>query len=253
MRHSSWLLSPQYPSIGRLHCTSAPSQSDTPRLDPTSTFTCPERSRIIGPRSKPLIPGAAAATEHRSCLKKNITSTNVNMAPTAADTAPSAQRQARRPLSRIVPAIPHRLSRSRNIPSSRPLSPPEEPNSGTVSKHEPEPQPVVEQLPKEQLPVPSNAEAPLTPESRISNGDTSEVEAPGLATSPAKSVDDHVEIAGEPTGMSGFVQPLYHRLHMMLTWYCQISTIRATPTGALLWLPLKTSQRSLLPTVSLAS
>ncbi|EAT90283.1 hypothetical protein HBH56_060490 [Parastagonospora nodorum] len=121
------------------------------------------------------------------------------MAPTAADTAPSAQRQARRPLSRIVPAIPHRLSRSRNIPSSRPLSPPEEPNSGTVSKHEPEPQPVVEQAPKEQLPVPSNAEAPLTPESRISNGDTSEVEAPGLATSPAKSVDDHVEIAGEPT------------------------------------------------------
>jgi len=139
------------------------------------------------------------------------------MAPPAADTAPSAQRQARRPLSRIVPAIPHRLSRSHNMASSRPLSPPEEPNGRTVSKHEPEPQPVVEQVPKEHLPVPSNAEAPLTPQSRISNRDASEAEAPVLATSPAKSVDDHIEIAGEPTGMSGLVQPLYHRLHMMLT------------------------------------
>jgi hypothetical protein len=123
------------------------------------------------------------------------------MAPPAADTAPPAQRQARRPLSRIVPAIPHRLSRSRNIPSARPITP-EESHKGTVAQTEPDPQPVVEQAANVQQPVPSSKEAPLTPDSPNSNGDKSEVETPVLATSPAKSADDHVEFAVEHAGMA---------------------------------------------------
>lgn len=123
------------------------------------------------------------------------------MAPPVADTAPSAQRQARRPLSRIVPAIPHRLSRSRNIPSARPITP-EESNKGTVVQNEPEPQPVVEEATKEQLPLPSTVETPMTPDSRASIGDKSEVETTVLAASPAKSAEDHVEVDGHQSGWS---------------------------------------------------
>jgi hypothetical protein len=122
------------------------------------------------------------------------------MAPTVAETAPPAQRQARRPLSRIVPAIPHRLSRSRNIPSARPITP-DESNKGTVPQSEPEPQPVVDEKPAtEQLPQPSDAEAPLTPDSRASIEDKNEGAAAVLAASPAESAEDHVHLAVQPAG-----------------------------------------------------
>jgi hypothetical protein len=122
------------------------------------------------------------------------------MAPLAADTAPPAQRQARRPLSRIVPAIPHRLSRSRNIPSARPITP-DESNKGTPTKNAPEAQPVVEQQQaKEELPPQTAADAPMTPDSRASSHDKSDVEATVLATSPAKSADDHVELNNQHPG-----------------------------------------------------
>jgi hypothetical protein len=132
------------------------------------------------------------------------------MAPIVAETAPAAQRQARRPLSRIVPAIPHRLSRSRNVnlPTARPITP-DESNKGTVTQSAPEPPPTVEEKPTtEQLPQASEAEAPLTPDSRVSPESKSERDPPVLAASPAKSAEDHVDLAVQPAGTS-----LQHRCH----------------------------------------
>jgi hypothetical protein len=122
------------------------------------------------------------------------------MAPIVAETAPVAQRQARRPLSRIVPAIPHRLSRSRNIPSTRPITP-DESNKGTVPQCEPEPQPVVEEKPaKEQLPQTNVTGAPMTPDSRASTENKNESDTAVLAASPAKSAEDHVDLAVQHPG-----------------------------------------------------
>ncbi|KAF2133620.1 hypothetical protein P153DRAFT_363780 [Dothidotthia symphoricarpi CBS 119687] len=108
------------------------------------------------------------------------------MALTSAD-----QKPARRPVPRIVPAIPHRLSRT--IPSARPITP-EESNKGVAAappeQQAPEPQAVVEK----QVEAPSAAvQIPLTPDSRTSAADKSEEEAPVLASSPPNSQDDHVE------------------------------------------------------------
>jgi hypothetical protein len=129
------------------------------------------------------------------------------MAPPVADTAPSAQRQARRPLSRIVPAIPHRLSKSRNLPSARPITP-EESSKGTVVQNDPEPQPAAEKMTKQQLPLPSTVDTPMTPDSRASTGDAdkSEVDTAVLAASPAKSAEDHVEVNGHHSGWSQLEQ-----------------------------------------------
>jgi hypothetical protein len=126
------------------------------------------------------------------------------MAPIVAETAPAAQRQARRPLPRIVPAIPHRLSRSRNVnlPSARPITP-DESNKGTVTQSAPDPPPAVEEKPAtEQQPAASHAEAPLTPDSRVSPESKSERGPPVLAASPAKSAEDHVDLAVQPAGTS---------------------------------------------------
>jgi hypothetical protein len=124
------------------------------------------------------------------------------MAPIVAEMAPAAQRQARRPLSRIVPAIPHRLSRSRKIPTARPITP-EESNKGTVPQSEPEPQPVAEEKPaQEQLPQTGDAEAPLTPDSRASTDKKDEGDTAVLAASPAKSAEDHVHLAVQHSGTS---------------------------------------------------
>lgn len=123
------------------------------------------------------------------------------MAPTVADMAPPAQRQARRPLSRIVPAIPHRLSRSRNIPSARPVTP-DESNKGTTTKKEPEPQAEALKPAKEELPTSTTKGAPMTPDSRTSDDGKSEVEATVLAASPAKSAEDMVELAQQQPGWS---------------------------------------------------
>lgn len=128
------------------------------------------------------------------------------MAPTVADMAPPAQRQARRPLSRIVPAIPHRLSRSRNIPAARPITP-DESNKGTTIKNEPEPQAEVQKQAKEELPASTTAGAPMTPDSRASVEEKREDEATVLAASPAKSADDVVERAQQQPGWSPLRAP----------------------------------------------
>jgi hypothetical protein len=132
--------------------------------------------------------------------------------PTAmADTAVAhKQRQGRRPGSRIVPAIPYRLSRAQ--PAARPIAP-EESSKGTVTQQpepQPEPQTVEEKQPEEAQGV---AETPLTPDSRTSGAEKSEAdaEAPVLADSPAKSQEDSVAPA-DPPGMYpifiGTVPPL---------------------------------------------
>jgi hypothetical protein len=121
------------------------------------------------------------------------------------DSPAAAQRQARqtrRPLSRIVPAIPHRLSRT--IPSARPITP-DESNKGTVAQNELELQPAVEvKQVEEQLPPPpaNAAETPMTPDSQASGQDNSQVESTVLAASPAQSGDDHVELTMHHQGPS---------------------------------------------------
>ncbi|KAF1842611.1 uncharacterized protein K460DRAFT_389214 [Cucurbitaria berberidis CBS 394.84] len=131
------------------------------------------------------------------------------MAPLSADTAPSSQKQkqARRPLPRIVPAIPHRLSRA--PPSARPITP-EESNKGAAvaPQQEPEPKTAVEEKQVDEQPADQHArsgETPLTPDSRASINDA---DTPVLGASPATSHDDHVEhgadaqdvtIKGQPT------------------------------------------------------
>lgn len=131
------------------------------------------------------------------------------MAPIVADMAPPAQRQARRPLPRIVPAIPHRLSRSRNMPSARPITP-DESNKGTTTRIEPAPQPdVVKPAKEEDAPAPGTEGAPMTPDSRASRDGKSEVEATILAASPAKSAEDVVELAQQQPGLSPLHTPLW--------------------------------------------
>ena len=89
-----------------------------------------------------------------------------------ADTAGFAQkqRQGRRPGSRIVPAIPYRLSRPQ--PAARPITP-EASSKGTAAQQpelQPEPQTVEEKQPGEagEAQQGAVAEAPLTPESKSS-------------------------------------------------------------------------------------
>jgi hypothetical protein len=117
-----------------------------------------------------------------------------------ADTAGFAQkqRQGRRPGSRIVPAIPYRLSRAQ--PAARPITP-EESTKGAVTQHpEPqrEPQPVEEKQADEQAEEAVEAqqagaaETPLTPDSRTSGAEKSEAEAPVLADPPPATHEDAV-------------------------------------------------------------
>ncbi|KAF2828900.1 hypothetical protein CC86DRAFT_444928 [Ophiobolus disseminans] len=142
------------------------------------------------------------------------------MAPIAAETAP-AQRQARRPLSRIVPAIPHRLSRT--VPAARPITP-EESNKGAITQNGPEPQPIAEKQADEPLPPTSAVDAPLTPDSRASGDEKSEVEATVLATSPAKSAEDHIERAPhhQDTKPSNDTKPTTNGHHRKLTVPAQL-------------------------------
>jgi hypothetical protein len=110
-----------------------------------------------------------------------------------------AQRQARRPPSRIVPAIPHRLSRS--IPAARPVTP-EESNRGAVTQNGPDAQVTADKQADEQLPPASAVDAPLTPDSRASGEVKSEEDATVLAASPAESAEDHIERAPNHEGSS---------------------------------------------------
>ena len=67
------------------------------------------------------------------------------MAPISAEAArPAQKQQARRPVSRIVPAIPHRLSR--RVPAATPsTSAPSHKAPVTQQKQEPEPEPQTQQ------------------------------------------------------------------------------------------------------------
>lgn len=116
------------------------------------------------------------------------------MAPSVAGASVASQRQARRPLSRIVPAIPHRLSRT--VPAARPITP-EESSKGTATvtaaQNGAEPQVVAEKQAEDQLPPASAVDAPMTPDSRASAEEKGDEEITVLAASPAKSSEDIVE------------------------------------------------------------
>jgi hypothetical protein len=182
-----------------------------------------------------------------SALAQHLTT----MAPIVAETAPAAQRQARRPLSRIVPAIPHRLSRSRNanIPAARPITP-DESSKGTVTQSAPEPPPAVdEKPPTEELPQARDAEAPLTPDSRASSENKSEGGLPVLAASPAKSAEDHGHLAVQPPGTSCSTVALRTRkLTLSQTSPRRMGPATTTPLPR----PMKL-QTGLLPTACIAS
>ncbi|KAJ4310495.1 hypothetical protein N0V94_008412 [Neodidymelliopsis sp. IMI 364377] len=116
------------------------------------------------------------------------------MAPVSADAArPVQKQQARRPLSRIVPAIPHRLSRP--VPAARPMTP-EHSHKGAVTQKKEEPAPELEpepQQPQQPQEPQQPVQTPLTPDSKTSaaekTGTEVQVEAPALASSPAKVHD----------------------------------------------------------------
>lgn len=105
------------------------------------------------------------------------------MAPAPAHSAGSSQKQLRRPVPRIVPAIPHRLSRA--VPAARPITP-EESNK---PEPEPEPQPASESHPLVEQPsheqseqqAPQAVDTPLTPDSRTSDVGKSDQDAPSAA------------------------------------------------------------------------
>ncbi|OAL43573.1 hypothetical protein IQ07DRAFT_289370 [Pyrenochaeta sp. DS3sAY3a] len=127
------------------------------------------------------------------------------MAPVLADSRAVQQKPARRPLPRIVPAIPHRLSRA--VPAVRPVTP-EASQQGTVTQQEPEPAPTAAtQTPAEEGPPDAQKEAPvqvpLTPESRVSAVDKTEAGGPVLAVSPAASHRDSAEGALETPAAVG--------------------------------------------------
>jgi len=132
------------------------------------------------------------------------------MASISADAArPMQKQQARRPLSRIVPAIPHRLSRP--VPTARSI-PLEESHKSAVTQRKQEPKPLpqqpaveerkVEEQPAEisQTPTTSRSE---TPAKRA--GAEVEAEAPGIVSAPTKSQDEEAKQEGEAPGRFSFL------------------------------------------------
>lgn len=132
------------------------------------------------------------------------------MAPVLADSRAIQQKDARRPVPRIVPAIPLRLSRA--VPAVRPVTP-EASQKGTVTQQEPEAEPTAAtQAPADEGPPDAQKEAPvqvpLTPESRVSAVDKTEAGGPVLAVSPAVSHRDSAEGTLETPGQfCTFTQP----------------------------------------------
>jgi hypothetical protein len=126
------------------------------------------------------------------------------MAPVSADTAAASQRQARRSVARIIPAIPHRFARP--PAPARPITP-DESTTAAAAKAEPEPQPATEKEPEERAATP--VQVPLTPDSNAV--DRGHVHDSGLASSPARSGDDHVEVEAEVqvTDAQGLSTPQY--------------------------------------------
>ncbi|KAF1978445.1 hypothetical protein BU23DRAFT_449328 [Bimuria novae-zelandiae CBS 107.79] len=100
--------------------------------------------------------------------------------------AAAPQRQPRRSVNRIIPAVPHRFSRP---PPVRPITPEE---SVTVTQRDPEPHPAAKSAEPE---APAVVETPLTPESRVSPMHRGNGDEQVLASSPARSRDDYVEEA----------------------------------------------------------
>lgn len=134
------------------------------------------------------------------------------MAATHASSTAAArppQRQPRRSVNRIIPAVPHRFSRP---PAARPITPED---SAPVTQRASEPVPAA----KSAKPDPTPAiETPLTPDSRLSpvedrNGDPYG-DPNALASSPALEGHVHVEEAPHTQGI--FCQAVFwhHRVTM---------------------------------------
>ncbi|KAH9871853.1 hypothetical protein J1614_006111 [Plenodomus biglobosus] len=152
------------------------------------------RSRLIGNINHEQLPGAAAAVRHPLHPRPRPLRPPLAHARWKAIAMPAAM-QARRPMPRIVPAIPHRLSRA--PPAARPLTP-EESNKGAVAQPEPQPEPLAADekqptahLEDQQAPAP---DAPWTPDSKASgSGKQPQADAPALASSPPASPPGGVE------------------------------------------------------------
>ena len=120
------------------------------------------------------------------------------------------QKQPRRPINRIIPAVPHRFSRP---PAARPLTPDE---STTVTQREPDPDPETVPTQPEHSVAAAALETPPTPESRLSPADERNGDAHALASSPAHSADDQVEHASRTHG--GYLlgrNPAKSRQHLL--------------------------------------
>lgn len=177
----------------------APHRSNTRRLP-----QLPRRSRIIGNPIDPQLSWSRYSQKLLQLYKHNT------MAQISADAArPMQKQQARRPLSRIVPAIPHRLSRP--MPTARPITPEGSHKSAvTQRKQEPKSQPqqpaVEERKVKEQqtevVQTPSTSEHKTLenkPEAEV------EAEAPEMVGSPAKSQDQELKQVAEAPGRCSFL------------------------------------------------
>ena len=117
------------------------------------------------------------------------------MAPYAADTAVASRKQPRRPMNRIVPAVPFALSRP--SPSAK-TSTPEETATETFAVTQPvaEPHPTADQGGRAEKKVekaqeePTNAiQAPPTPESKASDTYPARAEEPPTAIPSADAQD----------------------------------------------------------------
>lgn len=171
-RHSSKLAAP-IPHI--VHLCSL--HRDKPRrLARPPPF--PVRSRLIGKTQHLQLPGAAAAPSRLPHPLRTI------MAPVSA----------RRAVPRIVPAIPHRLSRA--PPPARPITP-EESNKGTVAQQEPDPAPKTAEERQSDGPPEEHL---LTPDSRASVAGKSAAGAPALVHSPPSSQVDAQETPADAPG-----------------------------------------------------
>jgi hypothetical protein len=142
------------------------------------------------------------------------------MAPVSAVAAAATQKQARRSVARIIPAIPHRFSRP--PAPARPITPDE---STTAAVAQSEPQPTAEKEPDERAATP--VQTPLTPDSKTSAVDNGHVDESALASSPARSGDDHVEVeAVDVPGLS----PSYYD---SAAWQEQILTLQSAHVAVL--------------------
>jgi hypothetical protein len=115
------------------------------------------------------------------------------MAPYASDTAVAARKQVRRPVNRIVPAVPFALSRA---PKSAKISTPEDPPVGRVTQFTAKPQPVADEGKErdkvEEQPSDTVQTTP-TPDLDVSASKNAPVEAPTAASSQANSQGDPLE------------------------------------------------------------